>query len=109
MGFHNGQLPVPGVAIADAASVEMIRAWIAGHKLYCSLRIGAWEHNPEIDERKAWGMVLADAVRHIGDALTREGNDKAETVAVIRASLLTELDRPTTATAGDFVDEPSRN
>jgi hypothetical protein len=98
MGSQNGELPIPGIAITDPGSVEVIRVWIANQGLHCSLRIGAWEHNPAVDERKAWGIALA-----------RQGKDKNETVALIRASLLAELDRPTSSTAGDFVDEPSRN
>jgi Domain of unknown function (DUF5076) len=109
MGIQNGQLPIPGLAISDAKSVELIRVWIAGQGLQSSLRIGAWEHTPTIDERKAWGIVLADAVKHIADALTRQNKDKVETVAKIRASFLAELDRPTSPAAGEFVDEPSRN
>jgi hypothetical protein len=109
MSFQDGQLPIPGSAIADAHSIELIRVWIASKALQTSLRIGAWEHTPSIDERKAWGVVLADAARHIADALTREGRDRTETVSKIRASFLAELDRPTSSTAGDFVDEPSRN
>jgi hypothetical protein len=109
MGMQNGQLPIPGIAIADAESVELIRAWIANQDLHISLRIGAWEHNPAIDERSAWGIVLADAVKHIADALTRQGKDRMETVAKIRAGFLAELDGPTSSSAGEFVDEPSRN
>lgn len=109
MGMQDGQLPIPGIAIADIDSVELIRAWIAKQGMHISLRIGAWEHTPSIDERNAWGIVLADAVKHIADALTRQGKDRLETVARIRASFLAELDRPTSSSAGEFVDEPSRN
>ena len=109
MGIQNGQLPIPALAISDAKSVEIIRVWIASQGLQTSLRINAWGHTPTIDEQKAWGMVLADAVKHIANALTRQGKEKNETVAKIRASFLAELDRPTSSAAGDFVDEPSRN
>lgn len=109
MSMTNGQLPIPGMAIADAKSVELIRAWIANQGMHISLRIGAWEHDPSIDESYCWGIVLADAVKHIADALTRQDKDRIETVAKIRASFLAELDRPTSSSAGEFVDEPSRN
>jgi Domain of unknown function (DUF5076) len=109
MGYYDGQLPIPGIAMADARSVELIRVWIADKGLHCSLAIGAWEHTPNIDERKAWGIVLADAVKHIANALSREAKEQTENVSIIRASLLAELDRPTSSTAGDFVDGPSRN
>lgn len=109
MGMQDGQLPIPGLAISDAKSVELMRAWIAQQGLHISLMIGAWDHTPTIDERKAWGIVLADAVKHIADALVREGKERIETVAAIRASFLAELDRPTSSSDGDFVDGPSRN
>ncbi len=109
MGIQNGQLPIPALAISDAHSVELIRVWIAGKGLQTSLRIGAWEHTPTIDESKAWGIVLADVVNHVADALTRLSKNKGETIGKIRASFLAELDRPTSSAAGDFVDEPSRN
>jgi hypothetical protein len=109
MGIQNGQLPIPALAISDAKSVELIRVWIAGKGLQTSLRIGAWEHTPSIDEPKAWGIVLADVVNHVADALTKQGKTKSETVGKIRASFLAELDRPTSSTVGEFVDEPSRN
>ena len=109
MGIQNGQLPIPGMAIADSGSVELIRVWIAGKGLQTSLRVGAWGHTPTIDEPKAWGIVLADVVNHVADALTRQGKNKSETVVKIRASFLAELDGPTSSTVGEFVDEPSRN
>jgi hypothetical protein len=109
MSCGKGELPIPGYAMTDSGSIEVIRVWIANKGLHCSLRIGAWAHDPEIDERKAWGVVLADTIQHVADGLQRPGKDKTQTVAVILTTLLAELDRPTSATAGDFVDEPSRN
>lgn len=108
MSFQDGQLSVPGHAIADPRAVEMVRAWIANQGLHCSLRIGYWE-DVGVKEEKAWGMFLADVVRHVADALAGSGKVKSETVAEIRKSFLAELDRPTSSTAGDFVDGPSRN
>jgi hypothetical protein len=109
MGFQDGQLPIPGDAIADPQSVEMIRAWIANRGLHCSLNIGIWGADGSMDERRAWGILLADVVKHVADALVGEGLDKNETVAKVRESFLAELDKPTSSSQGGFVDEPSRN
>ena len=84
MAVHDGQLTVPGAAIADPKSVEMIRAWIANRGLHCSLRIGAWEQNPGVREDHAWGILLADVVKHVADALATMGKDKKATIAAIR-------------------------
>jgi hypothetical protein len=109
MSFHDAQLPIPGEAIVDPKSVEMLRAWIANHALHCSLNIGVWESSPDVDERHAWGIVLADVAKHVADAFATEGKPRDESIALIRRSFLDELDEPTSASAGDFVDGPSRN
>jgi hypothetical protein len=109
MSFHDGQLPIPGAAIGDPKSFEMLRAWIASNGLHCSLNIGVWESRPNIEEPKAWGILLADVARHVADALTRQGKPKAETLAAIRGSFLVELDHATSDVTGGFVDEPSQN
>jgi len=109
MGFVNGQLSIPGEAIADPRAQEMLRVWVANQGLHISLRIGVWSDNPDVDERKAWGIVLADAVKHIADALETAGHDKGDTVARIRGSFLAELDEPTSPATGDFSDGLSHN
>src|SRR5262245_14300541 len=109
MSFHDGQLPIPGAAIADVKSFEMIRAWIANNGLHCSLNIGVWESRPGVEEPWAWGILIADVARHVADALTRQGKERSRTIAEIRDGFLAELNHPTSGTAGEFVDEPSRN
>jgi hypothetical protein len=109
MGFSDAQLPVPGAAIADPKSAEMIRAWIAKQGLHCSLNIGVWGADSGVDERKAWGILLADVARHVANALATEGVAQADSVALIRDSFLGELDSPTSGASGDFVEGPSRN
>jgi hypothetical protein len=53
MGFHDCQLPIPGAAIGDTKSFEMIRAWVANHGLHCSLNIGVWENHLGVEEPTA--------------------------------------------------------
>lgn len=109
MAIHVGSLSAPGEAIADPQSVEMIRAWVANRGLHCSLRIGMWEQTPGVREDHAWGILLADVVKHVADALAALGKDRGAMIAAIRQSFLAELDTPTSSTAGDFTEGPSRN
>jgi hypothetical protein len=109
MSLSDGQLPIPGAAIADAKSFEMIRAWIANNGLHCSLNIGVWESRPGVEEPRAWGILIADVARHVADALTRQGKERIKTVAEIRDSFLAEIGDPSSGTSGEFVDEPSLN
>lgn len=72
-------------------AVELLRAWLVGESLECSVRPGAFE-DPAL-----WGAVLADLARYVAMGLEKEENRKAEqTLAVIREAFLEELDRPPT-------------
>lgn len=99
------RLPVPPAAEADAASREMVRVWIAGKGLHASLNIGAWDQNEGVDEVLAWGVVLADLVRHVANALEeRNGIDRAETILRIRKMMEVELGSPTDEPRGQFTE-----
>jgi Domain of unknown function (DUF5076) len=52
-------LDIPPAASRDKASFEVLRVWIAEKGQHVSIRSGAWE------DPFAWGIVLADLVRHI--------------------------------------------
>jgi hypothetical protein len=60
--------PIPPAAIGDEDAVEMLRVWIAKHKLHCSLKAGMYR-DMNIDESVAWGTILADTARHIAMAM----------------------------------------
>lgn len=97
-------LPIPAPAKRDPRSVEMVRAWIAERKLHVALNIGFWEQ-PEhgIDERDAWGILLADMVRHIANAHEEEyGRDPRETLVMIREAFDREIQKPTSSHTGTF-------
>jgi hypothetical protein len=96
------ELPIPPAAEADARSLEMIRLWLAKGKLHCVLNIGFWEARG-LDERRAWGILLADMLHHIANAHESEyGRDPRETLALVREALAAELDHPTSSRLGDF-------
>ena len=95
-------LVVPPAAQRDENAVQMLSAWIAERGLHCSLNVGMWEaegHN----EAAAWGVLLADVVRHLANAIRAErGVNSATTVEAIVDSLLDELNKPTSEASGGF-------
>ena len=80
----------------------MITAWIAENGLHCTLNIGMWDAQG-VNESKAWGILLADIVRHVAQAVEKErGVSAEETIRVIASALFGELDDPTSETRGDY-------
>jgi hypothetical protein len=95
-------LVVPPAAQRDEKSIQMLSAWIAENGLHCSLKIGMWQENGR-SEAPAWGILLADAIRHIANALQESyGQATSDTIASILESLQDELEAPTSATKGGF-------
>lgn len=107
-----GELVIPPAALADGRAVEMLRVWIADGGLHCTLNIGHWEAQSGVEEDLAWGRVLADAIRHIANALHADrGIEPGETIRRLFQALEGELDVPTTAHRGRFVgrdDDPEK-
>jgi Domain of unknown function (DUF5076) len=98
------ELPIPPEALGSP-SVEMIRVWLANQQQHIVLNIGFWEERG-IDERAAWGVVLADMVHHIADAHEAEyGHDPQESIAKIRAAFEAEMDSATSERQGGFHNE----
>ncbi|HEX4611345.1 MAG TPA: DUF5076 domain-containing protein [Urbifossiella sp.] len=98
------ELPIPPEALAHR-SVEMIRVWLANQQQHVVLNIGFWEDRG-LDERAAWGVVIADMVRHIADAHQSEyGHDPAETATIIQRAFTAEIASPTSERLGQFVKE----
>lgn len=98
---------LPPAALRDDNSVEMLRVWIAEKALHCSLRVGMYAER-ELDEPSAWGVILADAVQHISDALTSEGFGAREDIlGAIIESFEAEIAKPTSSRDGEFVASPA--
>jgi Domain of unknown function (DUF5076) len=98
------ELPIPPEALASR-SVEMIRVWLANERQHIVLNIGFWEERG-IDERAAWGIVLADMVHHIANAHEAEyGHEPQESIAKIRAAFDAEMEAATSVRLGEFVNE----
>ena len=97
------QQPIPPAALEDPDAVELARIWIAAKGLHSSLRIGIYEKQG-IAETKAWGVILADMIRHLSDALSEGDSRKADIKAQeIMSHLVEELDWPTSSRSGGYV------
>jgi hypothetical protein len=63
----------------DPGAVELLRAWVVGAELHCSLQLGA------VPDLATWGAVLADVAKHLALALQQqEGKDPSETLRLLR-------------------------
>lgn len=95
--------PIPEAAYEDENSVEMLRIWIAGKELHCSLKIGMYKETTKISEEKAWGRMLADASKHIANALKEKySTDAKQSLRLIQDSFNKEMDAPTANAKGHF-------
>lgn len=98
-------LPPPSEADTDEFAVEMMRGWIAEGGLRCALNLGHWHHHSDIDERRAWGVLLADLSRQIATSLEEvTGEEPADSLKVLVESFLAELSRD-----GDADNESREN
>jgi predicted secreted Zn-dependent protease len=75
------ELDKPTEVFTDPKATEMARVWIANKELHVALLLGMWADalQCKIDERDAWGELLADLTRHIAHGLEQShGWDKVE-------------------------------
>jgi hypothetical protein len=67
-------------------AVELLRAWLAGDELECSVRAAVFA-DPAV-----WGAVLADVARSVARGLQEEEQrDPADTLRAIRVAFAAEL------------------
>ena len=98
------QRPIPEAALRDNDAVEMLRVWIAEGRLHCSIKVGMYHEEMSVAEEVAWGTILADAARHVSDALEAGySTDSAKSLQKIRDSFINELGAPTSDAEGGFV------
>jgi hypothetical protein len=84
--MNNRDLAVPDEVLLDGNSVEVLRAWVANGKLVCALRPATWK------DPAAWGIVLADAARHVANAIRDEiGTEPSAAIAKISETFNREL------------------
>ena len=97
------ELVIPPAAQSDEDSWELLRAWVANNGLHCSVLVGVYDAEG-ITEELAWGTILADAARHIADAIESLGlRDNEAALVAIRQAFNAELDKPTSSRSGNLV------
>jgi hypothetical protein len=80
------ELPIPPDAADESEAAEVLRAWIVGATLQCSIQADVFP------DPATWGAVLADVARHVADAWQQqEGVSATETVQGILASFNEEM------------------
>ena len=81
------QLMIPPAAAKDPKAFELVRAWVARGELHVSMQMGGW------DDPTAWGVVLADLVRHVARFYAEQKQLRPEqTIARVRDAMDAELD-----------------
>lgn len=95
---EKNQLAIPPGAAADPKAFELVRAWVAQGDLHVSLQMGGW------DDPTAWGVVLADLVRHVAHFYQEQKRLNPEkTVERVRDAMNAELDGEEDDTDTDLV------
>ena len=102
-----GRLPmrtlvIPPAAQRDEDSIQMISTWIAEQGPHSTLNVGMW-HAQGKSEASAWGILFADLVRHLANAIQeKHGTDAETTIKKVIDALHAELDAPTSKVEGGF-------
>ena len=92
----------------DDRATEMIRVWLANNDLNVSLFLGMWEDadDSEIDERDAWGFLLADLTRHIANGMMQShGWDYDESRERIKESFLRQFHNKNNTVEGNYPND----
>jgi hypothetical protein len=92
------QLVIPPAAAKDPKAFELVRAWVADGELHVSMQMGGW------DDPTAWGVVLADLVRHVARFYEEKKRlNPEQTMARVRNAMDAELDGEEEAPEGGRV------
>src|SRR5262249_27313124 len=92
------QLVIPQAAANDPKAFELVRAWVAQGDLHVSMQMGGW------DDPTAWGVVLADLVRHVARFYAEQkALNPEQTIARVRDAMDAELDGEEEAPEGGRV------
>ena len=90
-GTHS-LVPPPGGAEADRA-FEVIRVWVVDDHQEFSIRPRVWK------DPAAWGLLLADLMRHVAQAIEQgEGKDIEAVLERIKEGFDAEMTNPTNDT-----------
>jgi hypothetical protein len=99
------ELVVPPAAQQDEHAVEILRAWVAAGAQWVSLNPHLYRGR-DFDEEWAWGLFLADTIKHVANAIAAEtGKDPQKTAKAIQKSFAKEMKKPTTAVKGGYLED----
>ncbi|HVY33992.1 MAG TPA: DUF5076 domain-containing protein, partial [Caulobacteraceae bacterium] len=85
-----------------------LRVWVAEQGLHCSVLVGMYAEDGRVQETTAWGVILADAVNHIADALESQGlGPRSDLLRAVIDSFEAEISGPTSDRKGEFVARPA--
>jgi hypothetical protein len=102
------ELERPPETEGDPDATEMIRVWIAHQDLHVSMLLGMWADalDSDIDEREAWGLLLADLSRHVANGLNQSyGWPEDETLSIISRAYLDHLGDEDASITGGYPDD----
>ena len=71
------ELEAPEISDSKRA-MELIRVWIIDGKPTCVITPNLWE------DPSSWGLLLADVIRHLGNAYASEGHNREATITRIK-------------------------
>nr|WP_246415429.1 DUF5076 domain-containing protein [Novosphingobium taihuense] len=95
----------PDAVQEDPDALEVASIWIAKQGLHCALNVGIYADHTQVDERVAWGVMIADMIGHLSHALRDVyGYEASQSKVAILNSLLKEIDVPTSELHGFFAD-----
>jgi hypothetical protein len=83
------ELPIPDLVLSGTNKTEMARIWLVDNRQVVTLSDRLW------DDPGAWGLMLVDLARHIGNAYTMRGWEKEEVLARVRKVMEAEWSSPT--------------
>jgi hypothetical protein len=90
-------LPIPPDATSAGEAVEILRGWIIDGALQVCIAHAALGDRPDV-----WGQLLAEAVTHVADALSKDSNiDRERALGIVRESLLLHLESPSPDLSGE--------
>ena len=102
------ELKIPPETEGDEKATEMMRVCLAHGNLHVSLLLGMWAdaENCGIDERDAWGELLADTIQHIANGLSQSHSwNKEQTAIRITNSFLKNIKSPQGLVTGEYMNE----
>lgn len=99
------ELPRPPAAEIDGDAVEVFRVWVANRGLHVVLNHDFYRDR-NYEEEWAWGLLLADMVRHLSNAIADDrGDDARDVLRGIREAFESELAAPTSEMEGGFLSD----